>query len=85
MIEVIKEGDRIPIYYFLKCELCHSILKFLDYDVEMRSEWEKTDDGVLLGHYDKFLECPVCGTENSLSYFQDNWATSEEKLDKGEL
>lgn len=84
MIEVIKEGDRIPIYYFLKCELCHSILKFSDYDVKMRNEWEKTD-GALFSHYDKFLECPICGTENSLSYFQDDWAISGEELDKGEL
>lgn len=73
MIEVVKEGDRIPIYYFLKCELCHSILKFTNYDVELRSQWEK-DDNVLLGYYNKLLKCPVCGTENSLSYFQNDWA-----------
>lgn len=85
MIKVIKEGDRIPIYYFLKCELCHSVLKFSDYDVEMKSGWGKANNAVLLSYYDKFLECPVCGTKNSLSYLQDEWATSEKELDKGEL
>lgn len=80
-IEVIRKGNRAPSYYFLKCDLCHSTLRFVSQDVDAYRVWNK-DEAYYQYYY--FLKCPLCGLENAVSCFSENWATSEEEL-KGDL
>lgn len=79
-IEVIKEGNQVPPYYFLKCALCHSVLRFTMQDTCAYQVWDNKD--VVIYHYYRFLKCPLCGIENSLPCYEDEWPISEEELDK---
>lgn len=79
-IEVIKEGDQVPSRYFLKCVLCHSVLRFTMQDTSAYQVWDNKD--VAIYHHSRFLKCPLCGIENSLPYYEDEWPISEEELDK---
>lgn len=79
-IEVIREGDQVLSHYFLKCDLCHSVLRFVRQDVGGFRVWDNKDEAIY--HYHRFLKCPLCGLENSLPCYEDEWPTSEEELDK---
>lgn len=85
-IEVIREGDQVPPRYFLKCDLCHSVLRFTKNDVRKRQDLEVKEDEddapVITVCYSNCLECPMCGNENLLPNSWHKWPTSEEELDK---
>ena len=77
-IEVIREGDQVPPHYFLKCVLCHSVLRFTKQDVGTYQIRDNKD--VPIYHYYRFLKCPLCGIENSLPYYEYEWSTFEREL-----
>lgn len=79
-IEVIREGNQVPPRYFLKCALCHSVLRFTKNDAGAHQVLDNKD--VAIYHYYRFLKCPLCGIENFLPYYEDEWLISEEELDK---
>lgn len=76
-IEIIREGDRVPPHYFLKCDFCHSVLRFVSQDVDAHRVWDKNE---AFYRYHHFLKCPLCSVENPISFFPEEWATSEEEL-----
>lgn len=78
MIKIIKEGDRVPPYYLLKCELCHSVLSFTNHDMDAYRVWNDRDAAIY--HYERSLKCPICGHKNSLPCFSHEWSALEEGL-----
>ena len=69
-IEVIREGNQVPPRYFLKCVLCHSVLRFTKQDVGTYQTWDNKD--VAIYHCYRFLKCPLCGIETPFLIMKTN-------------
>lgn len=77
-IEVIREGNQVPPRYFLKYDLCHSVLRFTKQDADAYRVWDNRDAAIY--HYERSLKCPICGYKNSLPCFSHEWSALEEVL-----